>query len=119
MGGVIDMPSRQIIFCLYPKSKQKLIEKVAKPGDIDGCLFVDVALNVGLAHIWGVLEILREATVLKHDWVEDILDHLIGVLVASVDATVLVIKLDGTGYGLEKYWVECKRSSDWSRSNKA
>ena len=34
-----------------PKSKQKLIEKVAKPGDIDGCLFVDVALNVGLAHI--------------------------------------------------------------------
>ena len=50
-----------------------------------------------------MLEILREATVLKHDWVEDILDHLIGVLVASVDATVLVIKLDGTGYGLEKY----------------
>ena len=34
-----------------PKSKQKLIEKVAKPGDIDGCLFVDVALNLGSIHI--------------------------------------------------------------------
>ena len=96
------MPSRQIIFCVYPKSKQKLIEKVAKPGDIDGCLFVDVALNLGSIHIWGVFEILREAMVLKDDWVEGILDHLIGVLLASVDVAVLVIELDGTGNGLEK-----------------
>ena len=49
-----------------------------------------------------MLEILREATVLKDDWVEDILDHLIGVLLASVDVAVLVIELDGTGNGLEK-----------------
>ena len=49
-----------------------------------------------------MLEILREATVLKHDWVEDILDHLIGVLLASVDVAVLVIELAGTGNGLEK-----------------
>ena len=40
--------------------------------------------------------------ILEDDWVEDILDHLVGVLVSSVDAAVLVIELDGTGNGLEK-----------------
>ena len=39
------------IMVFLQKSKQKLIEKVAKPGDIDGCLFVDVALNLGSIHI--------------------------------------------------------------------
>ena len=41
--------------------------------------------------------------VLKDNWVDDILDHLIGVLLASVDVAVLVIELDGIGNGLEKY----------------
>ena len=40
--------------------------------------------------------------VLEGDGVEDVLEHLVVVLVACVDAAVLVIELDGTGNGLEK-----------------
>ena len=50
--------------------------------------------------------------VLEGDGVKDVLEHLVVVLVACVDAAVLVIELDGTGNGLEKQSVECKRSSD-------
>ena len=39
-----------IMFFLQ-KSKHKLIEVVAKPGGLDGCLFIDVSLNLGLAHV--------------------------------------------------------------------
>ena len=47
-------------------------------------------------------EILGEATVLEDDRIEDVLDHLVGVFVASADVAVLVIELDGTGNCLEK-----------------
>ena len=40
--------------------------------------------------------------VLEGDGVKDVLEHLVVVLVACVDAAVLVIELDGTGNGLEK-----------------
>ena len=58
-----------------------------------------------------MLEVFREAMVLEDDGVKDVLEHLVGVLVAHVDAAVLVIELDGTGNSLKKS-VECKRSSD-------
>ena len=40
--------------------------------------------------------------VLEGDGVKDVLEHLVGVLVAHVDAAVLVIELDGTGNSLKK-----------------
>ena len=40
--------------------------------------------------------------VLEDDDVKDVLEHDLGVLVTGVDASVLVIELDGTGNGLEK-----------------
>ena len=40
-----------MITIFLPKSKHKLIEVVAKPGGLDGCLFIDVSLNLGLAHV--------------------------------------------------------------------
>ena len=43
-----------------------------------------------------------EAMVLEDDGVKDVLEHDLGVLVTGVDASVLVIELDGTGNGLEK-----------------
>ena len=48
-----------------------------------------------------MLEVLREAVVLEDDWVEDILEHLVRVLVASVDAAVLIIELNGAGNSLK------------------
>ena len=65
-------------------------------------LFVDVSLNIECVHAWGVLKIRREAMVVEGDGVKDVLEHLVGVLVARLDAAVLVIELDGTGNGLEK-----------------
>ena len=49
-----------------------------------------------------MLEVFREAMVLEDDGVKDVLEHDLGVLVTGVDASVLVIELDGTGNGLEK-----------------
>ena len=40
--------------------------------------------------------------VLEGDGVKDVLEHLVGVLVAHVDAAVLVIELNSAGNGLEK-----------------
>ena len=48
-----------------------------------------------------MLEVLREAVVLEDDWVEDILEHLVRVLVASVDAAVLIIELNSAGNSLK------------------
>ena len=49
-----------------------------------------------------MLEILEEATVLEDDWVEDALDHHVGVFVASANVAVQFMELDSTGDGLEK-----------------
>ena len=48
-----------------------------------------------------MLEVLREAVVLEDDGVEDILEHLVRVLVASVDAAVLIIELNSAGNSLK------------------
>ena len=99
-GSSLCPPVNSKIF--LPKSKHNLIEIVDKPGWLDEYLFVEVALNFGSIHVWGVLEILGEATVPEDDGVEDLLDHHVGVLATSVDVAVLVIELNGTGNGLEK-----------------
>jgi hypothetical protein len=38
--------------------------------------------------------------ILADDWVEDISKVLVGIGITSIDSAVLVIKLNGTGYGL-------------------
>ena len=48
-----------------------------------------------------MLEVLREAVVLEDDGVEDVLEHLVRVLVTSVDAAVLIIELNGAGNSLK------------------
>ena len=69
-----------IMFFLQ-KNKQKLIEIVAKPGGLDGSSLVNVSLNLGAIHVWGVLEILREAGELEDDGVKDVLEHHVEVLI--------------------------------------
>merc|ERR1719167_220489 len=70
------------------------------PGGFDWCLFVDVTLNLGHVHVRRVAEVFWESMVLCDDRIEDILEHLVRVLVSSIDAAVLVIELDGAGDGL-------------------
>ena len=72
------------------------------PGGFDWCLFVDVTLNLGHVHVRRVAEVFWESVVLCDDGIEDILEHLVRVLVSSIDAAVLVIELDGAGDGLNK-----------------
>ena len=44
-------PSAAHLIIMIFYQKHKLIEVVAKPGGLDGCLFIDVSLNLGLAHV--------------------------------------------------------------------
>ena len=69
---------------------------------MDWGLGVNVALDLADVHVRSVAEALGQAVVLDNDGVEDILEHVIGVLVTSVDATVLVIKLNSAGNGLKR-----------------
>ena len=69
---------------------------------MDGHLGVDVSVDLGGVHVGDVLEGLGEAVVLADEGVEHIAEVDVGVLVAGVDAAVLVVELDGAGDGLEK-----------------
>jgi len=70
------------------------------PDGVNGDLWQDVALDLGDVHVGGVLEVGGEAVVLADEWVEDILEVDVGVLVTGVDAAVLVVELDGASDGL-------------------
>ena len=65
-----------IMFFLQ-KSKHKLIEIVAKPGGLDGSSLVNVSLNLGAIHVWG----MREAVELEDDGDKDVLEHHVEVLI--------------------------------------
>jgi len=70
------------------------------PDGVNGDLWQDVAVDLGDVHVGGVLEVGGEAVVLADEWVEDILEVDVGVLVTGVDAAVLVVELDGASNGL-------------------
>jgi len=72
------------------------------PGGVDWGLGVNVALDLADVHVRSVAEALGQAVVLDNDGVEDILEHVIGVLVTGVDAAVLVVELNSAGNGLAK-----------------
>merc|ERR1711962_187795 len=72
------------------------------PGRVDWRLGVNVALDLADVHVRGVAESGGQAVVLGNDGVEDVGEHDVGVLVAGVDAAVLVVELDGAGDGLSK-----------------
>jgi len=70
------------------------------PDGVNGDLWQDVAVDLGDVHVGGVLEVGGEAVVLADEWVEDILEVDVGVLVTGVDAAVLVVELGGASDGL-------------------
>ncbi len=74
----------------------------AVPGGLDRSFGIDVSLDMVNVHVRGVLELGRKSVVLENDGLEDILEVLVRVLVTGVDATVLVVELDGTGDGFRQ-----------------
>ena len=74
---------------------------------MDWGLGVNVALDLADIHVRSVAEALGQAVVLDNDGVEDILEHVIGVLVTGVDAAVLVVELNSAGNSLKRH--DCLR----------
>lgn len=67
---------------------------------VDGDFWVDVALDLLNIHVGCVDGIGGDTVVFLDDWVEDILEVLVGIPVTSIDTAVLVIELDSAGNGL-------------------
>ena len=72
------------------------------PGGLDWGIGVDVALDLGHVHVGLVGKVSLEAVVLKDDWLEDILEVLVGVSISGVDTAVLVVEVDGASDSLER-----------------
>merc|ERR1711899_556486 len=69
---------------------------------VDGDIRVDIALNLADVHVRGVLCRRTDSVVLLDQGVKDWGKVLVGILVTSVDAAVLVVELDCAGNGLGK-----------------
>jgi len=72
----------------------------ADPGRVDGNIGFDVAGDFARVHVGGVLEVGGKAMVFADEGVEDISKVDVGVLVTSIDTTVLVVELNGASNGL-------------------
>lgn len=69
---------------------------------VDGDFWVDVTLDLLNIHVGCVDGIGRDTVVFLDEWVEDILEVLVGIPVTSIDTTVLVVELDSAGNGCTK-----------------
>ena len=65
-------------------------------------LRVDISLDLGRVHVRDMLEASWESMVLADEGIEDISEVNVGVLITSVDTTVLVVKLNSASNGLGK-----------------
>jgi len=72
----------------------------ADPARVNGNIGLDVAGDFAGVHVGGVLEVSTEAMVFADERVEDFSKVDVGVLVTSIDATVLVVELNGASNGL-------------------
>ena len=74
---------------------------------MDGDIRFNVAGDFAGVHVGGVLEVSSKAMVLADEGVEDISKVDVGVLVTSIDTTMLVVELNSTSNGLG----QCKLGS--------
>jgi len=72
----------------------------ADPARVNGNIGLDVAGDFAGVHVGGVLEVSGKAMVFADEGVEDISKVDVGVLVTSIDTTVLVVELNGASNGL-------------------
>ena len=82
--------------------KTEAIDGTSDPdaGGVNWNSLVDVALDFFGVHVRGVLGGGRDAMVLLDDGIEDLGEVLVGVPVSSIDAAVLVVKLNGASNAL-------------------
>jgi hypothetical protein len=72
----------------------------ADPSGVDGDIRFNVAGDFAGVHVRGVLEVSSKAMVLADEGVEDISKVNVGVLVTSIDTTMLVVELNSASNGL-------------------
>ena len=63
---------------------------------------IDIAIDLGRVHVGDMLEASWESMVLADEGIEDISKVNVGVLITSIDTTVLVVELNSAGNGLGK-----------------
>merc|ERR1719430_818128 len=66
------------------------------PGALDRGCGINVALDVVRVHVRGVHSVWRDAMIFLDERIKDFSKVLVAVPVSSIDATVLVVKLDRT-----------------------
>merc|ERR1711892_391595 len=69
-------------------------------GGVDWCSGVNVSGDLGDIHVRGVLVSSTDSMVVLDDSIEDLSEILVAIPVTSIDTTVLVVELNGTGAGL-------------------
>ena len=91
--------------------KTEAIDGTSDPdaGGVNWNSLVDVALDFFGVHVRGVLGGGRDAMVLLDDGIKDLGEVLVGVLIPSIDAAVLIIELDGAGDCLGEGEPRCGR----------
>jgi len=67
---------------------------------VNGDSSLDVAGDLGSVHVGGVLGVGADSMVVLDDGIKDLREIFVAVPVASVDAAVLVVELNGAGAGL-------------------
>ena len=72
------------------------------PDRVDRSSGINVASDLVSVHVRGVGKALGETMVLLNDGIENISEEFIGILISSIDTTVLVIELNSTSNGLSK-----------------
>merc|ERR1712123_271288 len=69
-------------------------------GGVDGCSGVNVSGDFVDIHVRGVLGISADSMVVLDDSIKDLREILVTIPVTSIDTTVLVVELNGTGTSL-------------------
>ena len=72
------------------------------PDRVDRSSGINVASDLVSVHVRGVGKALGETMVLLNDGIENISKEFIGILISSIDTTVLVIELNSTSNCLSK-----------------
>ena len=70
---------------------------------LDGSISVDIAFDLVKVHVRSVAEVLVQAVVFKDEGIEDIGEIFVGISISSINATMLIIVLDGTSDGLKGF----------------
>ena len=72
------------------------------PGGLDRSGGINVALDLVNIHVTLVPEVGLESMVVQDDGLKDILEVLVGVGIAGINAAVLIIEVNGASDGLNK-----------------